>query len=162
MPDAALSLYIYDSSVMAYSVTIQGSRIALRSRSRRPLLETLHGLIMSALKFFSIAQLLMWLSMSPCAAEDGRTVTRFLKAEVSISDGFKKCHSNQDCVLVHTGCDHCCQTQAINRSLVKEFEEKFLTACEGYSGRVCDCMALPSQAVCDNDRCEKKLKVATP
>lgn len=41
MPDAALALYIYDSSVMAYSVTIQGSRIALRSRSRCPLLETL-------------------------------------------------------------------------------------------------------------------------
>jgi hypothetical protein len=128
----------------------------------RSLIGTLHGLIMSAVKFLTIAQPLMWLLMSACAAEDDRTVTRFLSAEVSLSDGFKKCHSNQDCVLVATGCDHCCQTQAIHGNLLKEFEAKFLAACEGYSRGVCDCVAGPSQAICDNHRCETKLKGAAP
>lgn len=75
-------------------------------------------------------------------------------SEVILSSDFKTCKKDADCVLVATGCDYCCQEQALNKTLLDEFQRQFGRACKGYSGGVCDCeQPFPTKAACENKQC---------
>lgn len=74
-------------------------------------------------------------------------------AEVTISPELKSCSVDAECTLVSTGCDFCCQRQAINTTYVNRYREEFAEACAGYSGGVCDCIETPADARCIDRTC---------
>lgn len=113
---------------------------------------------MNKLKLGTLPLVITLLWQSACVAEDNRTLSRWYGASVSVSAGFKECSTDQDCVLVGTGCDSCCQTGAINKRLVDEFRKKFRDACDGYRGKVCDCAPAPTEPKCVKALCEATLK----
>lgn len=85
---------------------------------------------------------------------DGETVELVSGGEVTISPGLKTCSRDSDCTLVWTGCDGCCQQQAI-RSIYRDwYAEAFPVACTGYSGAVCDCIPAEVEAQCVRQTCE--------
>jgi len=88
------------------------------------------------------------------APPDGETVELASGGEVTISLGLKTCSRDSDCTLVWTGCDGCCQRQAIRTSYQTWYAEAFQTACTGYSGPVCDCTPGPAVARCVRNTCE--------
>ena len=75
-------------------------------------------------------------------------------AEVTVPPYMKECDVDAACTLVGTGCDQCCQGQAINAAFLDRYEAEFDEACVGYSGGVCDCVAPPATARCVERRCE--------
>lgn len=66
----------------------------------------------------------------------------------------KACSADAECTLVATGCDFCCQQQAINAAFADRYEREFGQACSGYQGGVCDCIALPAEARCEAQTCK--------
>lgn len=83
----------------------------------------------------------------------GETVELVSGAEVTISPGLKTCSRDSDCTLVWTGCDGCCQQQAIRAIYRDWYAEAFPVACTGYSGAVCDCAPAPTEARCIQQFC---------
>ncbi len=75
--------------------------------------------------------------------------------EVDISEDYKICDSDSDCMLVNTGCDFCCQRQAINRSFESVYPQQFQAACTEYdfSQGICSCMYMSQVAKCHDRHC---------
>lgn len=96
---------------------------------------------------------------SPLDPPDGSTVELVSGAEVTISPGVKTCSRDRDCTLVWTGCDACCQQQAIRVDYREWYAEAFQQACASYSGDVCDCAPAPMEARCIEQTCKA---VVTP
>lgn len=82
------------------------------------------------------------------------TVTLKTGAEVEISADFKECIHDSDCVLVSSGCDQCCQQQAINLAFHGKYDDKFGAACANYHGGVCDCIMTKSTPKCIEHTCQ--------
>lgn len=90
----------------------------------------------------------------PGRPPDGATVELVDGGEVTISSSVKTCSRDSDCTLVSTGCNGCCQQQAIHASYRDWYAEAFPVACAGYSGPVCDCIPAPVEARCVRQTCE--------
>jgi hypothetical protein len=79
------------------------------------------------------------------------------RAEVAIGAAYRPCDEDADCMLVFTGCDGCCQQDAIAKSLEGTYQENFRAACTGYAGGICDCEYLPADARCVERSCTRVL-----
>ena len=95
----------------------------------------------------------------PVSDDDVRLVSG---AEVTISDRLKVCRVDADCALVSTGCDGCCQRQAIHRQSVQGFRVSFARACSVYSGGVCDCLPARVTAQCVERTCQAVPSAGAP
>ncbi len=73
--------------------------------------------------------------------------------EVEIGAAYLDCAVDEDCTLVATGCDGCCQWGAIDADLNATYEENFGLACDGYRGPQCDCGYRPTVATCVAGTC---------
>jgi hypothetical protein len=74
---------------------------------------------------------------------------------VVITDEWRDCEQDSDCVLVDTSCDGCCQRDAIATSLEATYGPAQVDACADYEGGECDCCFLALEAVCsDAGACE--------
>lgn len=75
-------------------------------------------------------------------------------SEDTIAPEIKTCSADAHCTLVGTGCDGCCQLQAVNEAYVDRYRAEFAEACRGYAGPVCDCVSPPTEARCIRRTCE--------
>ena len=100
--------------------------------------------------------LLIACALSACdsSEEESADVRLLSGAEVTISSSLKQCSTDASCTLVFTGCDGCCQRQAINKAFLDSYQDGFREACASYSGSVCDCAPLEQVARCVARRCE--------
>ncbi len=80
------------------------------------------------------------------------TLTR-VGATVQITAAYTACAHQNECVLVSTGCDGCCQQGAVHTDLTEYYDFHFETACEGYEGGMCDCEPEPLYPACRDNRC---------
>lgn len=74
-------------------------------------------------------------------------------ATIEISDAWKACQTEADCVLVWTSCDGCCGQEAIATSREQEFDAASPGLCADYEGGVCDCAPLPTTIDCVASLC---------
>ena len=94
------------------------------------------------------------LSVCDPSEDKGSDVELLSGSEVTIDVSLKHCSDHSSCTLVWTGCDGCCQRQAINKAFVGLYQEKFREACTDYSGPVCHCIPADQIALCVNQKCE--------
>jgi hypothetical protein len=86
-------------------------------------------------------------------ADAGLALTR-RGALVTITSAYTACSAHQDCTLVDTGCNGCCQLGAITREFESNYTANFELACEGYSGGICDCQPPDLVARCEDGACQ--------
>jgi hypothetical protein len=96
----------------------------------------------------------------PDAGRDGSmpepsyTLERNSDRQVEIGSSYTgACTRDDDCTLVGTGCDGCCQMGAIRADLVDTYQVNFVAACKGYQGPVCTCPMPPLVARCQDNVC---------
>lgn len=77
---------------------------------------------------------------------------------VVIPDAYKSCAQHDECVLVEPQCSSCCGLDSIRSSLFEVFQERMLTACEGYMGGICDCEYDNRVPRCVEGRCRAVLR----
>lgn len=82
----------------------------------------------------------------------GRSLTR-TGAEVQIPGSYRSCTTHADCMLVETGCDGCCERDAIRKSEEQTYHMAFDQACSDYRGPICDCTVLPLTPRCEDGLC---------
>jgi iron only hydrogenase large subunit-like protein len=75
-------------------------------------------------------------------------------SQVVVTEKYRACSNDSDCVLASTSCNGCCERDAITSDLADEFDRERTKSCSGYEGPVCDCVFLPLAARCIDDRCE--------
>lgn len=77
------------------------------------------------------------------------------EAEVLITDAYTECNADEDCRLVSTSCNSCCQLGAIHSSLEATYEPNREAACADYRGGECDCDLPNASTRCVQGRCGK-------
>jgi hypothetical protein len=96
------------------------------------------------------------LALGACS-DDGPYALDREGGAVVVTEIYRECLSDADCVLVRVSCDGCCQRDAIASELGAEFEAAREEACRGYSGAECDCDIQPATARCMESRCIEQL-----
>jgi hypothetical protein len=102
---------------------------------------------------FSCLALLLAAMGCLCACDDPPLELRKGDREVVVPDRYRNCSVDEDCVLVSTACDACCQRDAVAREQQEDFERDRKESCQGYSGPECDCAPLELRAICDGEHC---------
>jgi hypothetical protein len=63
------------------------------------------------------------------------------------------CAKTEDCILISTSCNGCCQRDAINKKDSAGYEAHRGKTCVGKQGGICDCVELPAVAECREKVC---------
>jgi hypothetical protein len=90
------------------------------------------------------------LAMHGCTDRDG---LQRRGTEVQIGSRYRPCSGDTDCVLVETGCDGCCQQDAIAEELREAYRMAFVEECADYEGAICDCDYTPLEPRCVDAQC---------
>jgi len=72
------------------------------------------------------------------AGDAGLTLTR-VGSEVQVTDRYRACGLDDDCVLVGTSCNGCCEQDAIRAHDRDAYAFNHELACSDYRGPICDC-----------------------
>jgi hypothetical protein len=89
---------------------------------------------------------------SPPVEDAGFTLER-VGANVRVSDRYRTCGVDDDCVLVSTSCNACCDQDAIGTGDRDAYRTNFERACSGYQGAICDCEPLDLVPICQDGSC---------
>jgi hypothetical protein len=63
------------------------------------------------------------------------------------------CGTVDDCIVISSSCDGCCQRTSVNRRDSISYEKHRAEGCSIPSGYVCDCRYLPVTPVCEDSKC---------
>lgn len=73
---------------------------------------------------------------------------------VDVPESIMSCNNGQNCIVVETRCDFCCDFVAINAIFEREYDEIFNQTCAGYKGQSCECYDLTRYPVCIRGKCQ--------
>lgn len=73
---------------------------------------------------------------------------------VIVTPAYLGCTADLDCILVDTSCASCCDKASIRADRKATYDKNFESACSSYSGAICDCAVIPSEARCIKGACE--------
>lgn len=115
----------------------------------------------SSISIIFIVLSILWIGceLSEDDQSSATLVTRGNSAEVSIADSARACQVDEDCSLISTGCDGCCQTSAINKAYVEQYWTEFNQVCSSYRGGVCDCLPISYIPECKNQLCHSTVTI---
>jgi hypothetical protein len=85
-------------------------------------------------------------------SDAGLTLTR-VGSEVPVTDRYRPCGLDEDCVLVGTSCNGCCEQDAIRAHDREAYRLNHALACSDYQGPECDCEFADLVPRCQNGRC---------
>jgi hypothetical protein len=74
----------------------------------------------------------------PSARDAGLTLSR-VGSEVQVTERYRPCGLDDDCILVGTSCNGCCEQDAIRAQDRDAYAVNHELACRDYSGPECDC-----------------------
>ena len=74
-------------------------------------------------------------------------------SSIPVPPALQACSSDQDCLVVSTTCNGCCQQGAVSRAHAADYDDARAKGCKGFSGAVCECMATPATAQCISGLC---------
>jgi hypothetical protein len=72
---------------------------------------------------------------------------------IAVTEPFRACTEDSDCVLVDVDCNGCCTRDAIAQSLQSVYDESKRHACSSYMGAICDCSFEDLEPRCIDARC---------
>jgi hypothetical protein len=85
-------------------------------------------------------------------ADAGLGLTR-VGTEVQVTDRYRSCAVDDDCLLVDTSCNGCCGRDAIRAQDQEAYQTNFAQACSGYQGPICDCQPPDLVPLCQEGLC---------
>lgn len=96
--------------------------------------------------------LLACLLTSPAEATGQRQSDK--PTHVTVTEDWRACNADSDCVQVGLGCNGCCDYDAVAKDKEPVFNETFKSLCADYKGGVCECHDPDrKQPACVNNRC---------
>lgn len=93
------------------------------------------------------------LSLFTVSCQDGDDTPAKGPSEVQPLESQLACETVDDCIVINSSCDGCCQRTSVNRSDSISFEKRRAEGCSIPSGYICNCMYLPVTTVCENSKC---------
>ena len=97
--------------------------------------------------------LMLLAALCASACDDGPLPLANEDMQVVVTERYRACTEDSDCTLADISCNGCCERDAVTTDLVDAFERDRAETCAGYRGPVCDCVVLPLEARCREDRC---------
>lgn len=70
-----------------------------------------------------------------------------------VTDRYRPCGVDDDCILVGTSCSGCCDQDAIRAHDRDAYRTNSELACSGYQGPICDCQPLDLVPICRDGLC---------
>lgn len=68
-------------------------------------------------------------------------------------DSLRGCVQDDDCVVVQTSCNGCCEQAAVSSRSTDAYATYKTNTCAGYRGSICNCAFRPARAVCLQQMC---------
>ena len=79
--------------------------------------------------------------------------TQMFSEKIDVPPQMTDCSGDQNCIIVETRCDFCCEFVAINSAFEAQFDKIFARNCSLYTGEKCSCSDLSRYPACVQGKC---------
>lgn len=76
--------------------------------------------------------------------------------KVTLPEDMALCGGQEQCIVVETRCDFCCDYEPINAKYERTFDVLFDRHCGSFQGQSCDCFDLDRYPACEAGKCVLK------